>query len=162
MKEWALSAIKSLSKLKSREQFWGGGKNGKARGTEETLKLPLLGLDRRADGHPPGRGLVWSETWKIGQKFLGCKSLWSWFCMLAWERNIWEVIMPDTFYIKVNCSWSKAIMSQNYPTLNMGDLIKWASPTYCKPKGSHRVSIVQILTFFKRPLKIMRKSVGKM
>ena len=51
-KTWE-SAIKSLSKLKSREQFWGGGKNGKARGTEEALKLPLLGLDRRALGNPP-------------------------------------------------------------------------------------------------------------
>ena len=71
--------------------------------------------------------------------------------------------MPDLYQ-----SPSQLVKSNNESKLsnseyeNMGDLIKWASPTYCKPKGSHRVSIVQILTFFKRPLKIMRKSVGKM
>ena len=53
---------------------------------------------RPAGGRPPTggqfalcRGLVWSETWKIGQKFLGFKSLlpFSWLCILAREGKIW-------------------------------------------------------------------------
>ena len=62
-------------------------------------KLPPLGLDRRADGHPPGGSSAFAEALsgvrleKLDsfKNFLGCKSLLplSWFCILARERNIW-------------------------------------------------------------------------